>query len=77
MTGDAAAAAADRHPLDEADGCRIVVRNGTLDRALSNLSGVPDDVFVGSLADAPAEVAAHMVNGICCVQGDLVLGISG
>ena len=62
MTEAAAAAAADRHPFDEAAGSRIVVRNGALDGTLSDVSSLPEGVFVGSLADAPPEVAAQLVS---------------
>ena len=62
MTEAAAAAAVGRHPVDEAAGCRVVVRNGVIDRSLSDLSALPDGVFVGSLADAPAEVSAQLVS---------------
>jgi hypothetical protein len=75
MKEDAAATAAGRHPLDEADGCRVVIRNGTFDRALSDVSGVPDGVFVGSLANAPADVAAQMVSGNCCYKAAHIPGI--
>ena len=61
MTEAAAAAAVERHPLDEAAGCRMVVRNGVLDKGLSDLSSLPDGVFVGRLADAPAEASAQLV----------------
>ena len=70
MTEAAAAAAVDRHPLDEAAGCRVVVRNGMVDTGLCDLSSVPNGVFVGSLADAPAEASAQLVRAspqICVV----------
>lgn len=61
MTQTAAAAAAALHPLDEAAGGNVVVRNGVVDPALSNLTAVPEGVFLGRLADAPYEAAAQLV----------------
>ena len=66
MTESAALAAIGRHPLDEAAGCRVVVRNGVVDRDLTDLSSLPDGVFVGSLADAPAEAGAQLVRSPAC-----------
>ena len=62
LTEAAAAAAVARHPLDEAAGCRVVVRNGVVDKGLSDLSSLPDGVFVGGLADAPADFSARLVS---------------
>lgn len=61
MTQAAAAAAAALHPLDEAVGGNVVVRNGVVDPALSNLGAVPEGVFLGRLADAPPAAAAQLV----------------
>ena len=61
MAQEAAAAAVARHPFAEAEGGNVVVRNGVVDPALSNLSRLPAGVFVGRLADAAEGTAAHLV----------------
>ena len=71
MTQEAAAAAAALFPLDEAAGGNVVLRNGVLDPALSNLSAVPEGVFLGRLADAPAAAAAQLAR-FCPLPGNLI-----
>ena len=64
MTAEAAAASAAAHPLDEAEGVHIVVRNGVVDTSLSNVTALPEGVFFGRLGDAPSSAAAQLVRYI-------------
>ena len=61
--GSDAVTAADvaRLPISEADGCRIVLVDGRLALHLSDTSQLPSEVFLGSLADAPEDVACRLV----------------
>ena len=46
------------HVLREDNELRAVIVDGCLDQGLSNLSGLPDGVYIGSIQDAPEEVVA-------------------
>ena len=51
----------ERFPLPEAAHTRLVIVNGTLRPELSDLSGLPDGVYVGGIQGAPATAAKLLV----------------
>ena len=55
---DATEADLDGTAIDGLDAARVVLVNGHLDRALSDLDGLPDGVVIGSLRDATREGGA-------------------
>jgi hypothetical protein len=48
--------------LPEADLTRLVVVNGALRPELSDLSGLPEGVYVGGIQGAPEAVASKLVS---------------
>ena len=53
----------ERYALPEAASTRLVIVNGTLRPELSDLSGLPKGVYLGSIQGAPAASAAILVRG--------------
>ena len=53
----------ERYALPEAASTRLVIVNGTLRPELSDLSGLPQGVYLGSIQGAPAASAAILVRG--------------
>ena len=55
------------HVLREDNELRAVIVDGVLDQGLSNLSGLPDGVYIGGIRDAPEElVAMRLVSPASC-----------
>ena len=54
----------ERYSLPEAASTRLVIVNGALRPELSNLSGLPQGVYLGSIQGAPPASAAILVRGI-------------
>ena len=50
-------------PLPEADLTRLVLVNGKLRLELSDLSGLPEGVYLGSIQAAPEATASKLVSG--------------
>ena len=64
----------EEHQLSEA-GPRtlVVVVNGRISEELSTIGELPSGVYVGPVAQAPAEVTAHLVSTSSIVQSILVM----
>lgn len=61
VSDEDACAAAARCALSEADASRVVIVDGLYSEALSDVSGLPSSgVYVGGLADAPAELRGSL-----------------
>ena len=50
-----------QHPLEESSASQLVIVDGIPSSELSNLSGLPDDVYVGGAQHAPSQVVAQQL----------------
>lgn len=49
------------HPLEEASTSQLVIVDGIPSLELSNLSSMPDDVYVGGIQHAPSQVVSQQL----------------
>lgn len=62
MPGGAGAEdAARQHPLEEASASQLVIVDGIPSLELSNLSSIPENVFVGGIQHAPSQVVSEQL----------------
>ena len=65
VDAEAVAALSEAHSIKEA-AAKIVVIDGRVSRQLSSTDGLPHQVFVGSLGQAPLDLMAqHLVSFTC------------
>ncbi|KAK9861536.1 hypothetical protein WJX84_012155 [Apatococcus fuscideae] len=65
------------HTLREDDELRAVIVDGCLDAGLSNLAGLPEGVFVGSVRDAPEDLVAMRLGAQATTKGTPFTQING
>ena len=59
--GASAADAVSQHPLPEVSASQLVIVDGVPSLELSNLSSMPDGVYVGGIQNAPDQVVSHQL----------------
>lgn len=59
--GNGAKDAVTQHPLLEASTSQLVIVDGIPSLQLSNLSGMPDGVYIGGLESAPSQVVSQQL----------------
>lgn len=59
--GNGAEDAVRQHPLQEASASQLVIIDGVASLELSNLSSMPDGVYVGGIQNAPSQVVSHQL----------------
>ena len=65
VDAEAVAALSEAHSIKEA-AAKIVVIDGRISEQLSSTDGLPHQVFVGSLGQAPLDLMAqHLVSSMC------------